>query len=376
MEDQILVYLKKHQNAFLEMLRQCVELESPSGEDKRASDRCGDFLEDAFRGLGFKAQRIARESCGNHVTGEIGAGEKSVLIVGHYDTVYPIGTIKKMPFKIENGKAYGPGVLDMKGGLVMAYFALKALLDLNLMPEKIIGIFFNSDEESGSFQSSEAIVAKAREFENVLVAEPGVNSRNSVKTGRYGRGTCDVIVHGVAAHSGSNPHLAVSPVIEMAHQLLCVDEWNRETDAATFAPTFISGGTAGTCMVPETAYFTMDIRFRDDSEREKVQARINRMKAVTPGAKLEIRYNVDKPVMAASPELFAKAVEIGRHYGLELEGVTVGGGSDGNFTSAAGIPTLDGLGATGEYLHNPREYIHIEHIPYRTALLAKMLSGL
>ena len=375
-QDKILPYLQRCQTDFLEMLQEFVELESPSHEDKETSDRCSRFLEKAFGGLGFRIERIHQDICGDHIYGEIGSGQGSALVVGHYDTVFPIGTIKTMPFKTENGMAYGPGVLDMKGGIIMAYFAIKALCDLDLMPDKKIGVFFNGDEESGSFTSSDMIVHKSRGYDCVLVMEPGMNDLNSVKTRRYGRGTYDVIAHGKAAHSGSNSYLAVSPLTELAHQLLYIEKWDRETEGVTLNPTFIKGGVAGTCMIPETAYFTMDVRYQTEELAETIHRQIMALKAITPDVRLEVQGKIDKPVMIASEELCRRAAETGRQYGLELRSFTIGGGSDGNFTAAAGIPTLDGLGTTGEFLHNPKEYIHTGHVPYRTAMVARLLQTL
>ena len=372
--DKILLYLQRHQQDYLEMLQEFVELESPSHENKEASDKCSRFLENAFRELGFHIDRIYQDSCGDHIYGEIGNDKKSALIVGHYDTVYPMGTIKTMPFKIEDGKAYGPGTLDMKGGIIMAYFALKALIDLGLIPKKKIGVFFNGDEESGSFSSSDLIVNKARDYENVLVMEPGINDLNTVKTGRFGRGTYDIIAHGKAAHSGSNNHLAVSPFMELARQLLYIEKWNKEIDGVTFAPTAILGGIPGTCMVPESAYFTMDVRYQTEELAKTFHEKIMNMQALTPDIGLEVRGKVDKPIMVGDKALYQKMVNVAKEYGVDLKEVTVGGGSDGNFTSAGGIPTLDGLGTTGEFLHNSKEYMHIDHIACRTAMVASLLQ--
>lgn len=374
--DNILTYLQQHQEDFFNMLHEFIELESPSHEDKEAADKCSSFLEKAFGTLGFNIERIHQDICGDHLYGEIGRGERSTLIIGHYDTVFPMGTIKTMPYKMENGKAYGPGILDMKGGIVMAYFALKALVELGLMPEKKLGIFFNGDEESGSFLSSDRIIEKSRNYKNVLVMEPGINDLNSIKIKRYGRGTYDIIAHGRAAHSGSNPHLAVSPLTELARQLTFIDQWNNETEGVTFAPTLINGGIAGTCMIPETAHFTMDVRYESEEIAETIHKKIMNLKALTPNVKLEVQGKIDKPVMVSDEGLYRKAIEAGKLYGLNIKGITVGGGSDGNFTAAAGIPTLDGLGTTGEFLHNTKEYIHTAHVPYRTAMVAKLLQTL
>ena len=374
--NEILAYLTGMKQDFLKTIKTFVELESPSHEDKAASDKCGKFLKKIYEELGFKIEMLHQENCGDHVYGEIGGDEKKVLIVGHYDTVFPIGTLKTMPFRIEEGKAFGPGILDMKSGIIMAFYAIKALQDLNLMPEHKIGIFFNSDEESGSFYSRDLILEKARQYQYVLVMEPGVNDFHSIKTARFGRGTYKITAHGKSAHSGSNPHLAVNPLTELAYQLLKVEKWDKEKFGATLTPTMIRGGIDGTCMVPEDAFFSMDVRFETKSVSEIIHEKIMKMDAITKGARLEVTGAIDKPVMVADRELVKKAKKIGKFYGLKLNEVTVGGGSDGNFTSDAGIPTLDGLGGTGEYLHNPKEYIHIDHFPARTALTASLIQTL
>lgn len=374
-DDKIVKYLEAQVPAYLELLKKIVELESPSFEHKEASDRCSRFLEETFGGLGFRMKRLPQETCGDHVYGELGSGPKSVLFVGHYDTVYPVGTLQTMPFRVEGDKAFGPGVLDMKGGIIMAYFAVKALQDLGMMPQKTIGVFFNGDEETGSFHSSDLIVEAARQYESVFVMEPGVNDLGALKTGRSGRGTYTLTAHGKAAHSGSNPHLAISPLMEIARQLLYLENWDQKLENVTLAPTAIRGGEPETCMIPETAQLTMDVRYKNKEATQTVHQQIMDLQALTPGVRLEVRGQIDKPVMMADPKLFEKAVELGASCGMQVTGVHIGGGSDGNFTSDAGIPTLDGIGTSGEFLHNPDEYIHVDHVARRTALVAKLLRS-
>lgn len=372
----LLKYLEEHIEDYLLMLEEFVERESPSHENKSASDYCMKFLEDHFSRLGFEVERIKQKTCGDNLYGELGKGPKSIMFLGHYDTVFPMGTTKTMPFKIEGNKAYGPGVLDMKGGILMGYWALKALLDLNMFPQKTIGIYCNSDEESGSFCSTPLILEKMRDYNSVFVMEPGINDINTIKTKRYGRGTYNIVAHGSSAHSGSNPHLAASPLIELAYQLQKIEEWNKNTEDATFAPTYIKGGIPGTCMVPEKAYFTMDVRYRSDDSAKIIHDQIMGLQPITPNVRIEVEGKIDKPVMIGDEELFRRAIDVGKNFGLDVKGVSIGGGSDGNFTSSAGKPTLDGLGTTGEFLHNEKEYIHINHIPYRTAMVAKLIQVL
>lgn len=372
--DRLFTFLQQSMGDFLEHLKAFVEYESPSHGDKTASDRCGSFLKEIFEEAGFRIETIPQKGCGDHLYGEMGDGAKSSLIIGHYDTVYPVGTLETMPFRVEGDRAFGPGVLDMKGGIIMALYAIKALLRQGLLDGRRIGIFFNSDEESGSFNSSSLIVEKARQYRNVLVMEPGVNELESVKTRRYGRGTYTVTAHGKAAHSGSNAHLAISPLTELARQLLYIEMWGINVGNATFAPTIVDGGAQGICMIPETARFTMDVRYQDNDAIKELHEKIMGLKPLSPGIRIDVQGEIDKPVMVADQMLFERLCRIGEGYGVNLKGITIGGGSDGNFTSAAGIPTLDGLGTTGEFLHNPDEYIHLGHIPLRMAMLARLLT--
>lgn len=207
--------------------------------------------------------------------------------------------------------------------------------------------------------------------------EPGINDLHAVKTSRYGRGTYQVIAHGKAAHSGSNAAQAISPLMEIARQLLKIEAWGKRLgDDATLAPTAIRGGEPETCMIPETASFTMDVRYRTKELSQSVHQEILNLRPEMPGIRLEVRGSIDKPVMTADPALFDMARALGRGCGLDVVGVPIGGGSDGNFTSAAGAPTLDGLGPSGEFLHNPGEYLRVDHIARRTALTAQLLRAL
>lgn len=376
-DEKIVSYLEQQLPEYLAVMKEFVELESPSFERKDASDACSRFLEEKFRGLGFRMERIPQTECGDHLYGELGEGRKSVLFVGHYDTVFPVGTLETMPFRVEGDKAYGPGILDMKGGIMMAYFAIRTLQAMDLIPDCTIGVFFNGDEESGSFHSSDLIVERAKQYDNVLVMEPGVNDLNAVKTSRFGRGTYEIVAHGKAAHSGSDCHKAISPLTELAHQLLRIAEWDKELNGeVTLAPTAIQGGEPETCMIPETASFTMDVRYRTKELCREVHQKIMDLQPITAGIRLEVKGRIDKPVMIADSALFERTKELGKRCGLNIVGVPIGGGSDGNFTADAGVPTMDGLGPSGALLHNPGEFINTDHFAKRTALVVQLLKAL
>lgn len=375
-----LTYFNAHLEEMLADLKTLVELESPSHESKEASDKAGQFIRKLFAGIGFRVRTIRQETCGDHVIAETGdPSEPGILFLGHYDTVFPLGTIRSMPFRIdrEAGKVFGPGVLDMKGGIIMGYCVMKCLKELGRMPEKHVTFFFSSDEESGSFHSSDLIVEEAKKNRRVIVLEPGLDGIGSFKAKRYGRGTYTVTAHGRAAHSGGNPEQAISPLLEIARQLEKIDTWNEYEKGITFAPTCMGGGVPGTCMVPEKAWFTMDVRFRTSEMAEETDRRIRSLQPLKEGLTLEITGGIDKPPMETPPELISAVSKIGKEIGLEMQPFSIGGGSDGNFTSGtAHVDTLDGVGMTGLFLHNPGEYANIRHIPQRCALLARLVEEL
>lgn len=374
--EKLLNYFEDHLDELLKVLGEVVNLESPSHEDKTASDKCGKYLQDLFKSIGFKITVIPQELNGDHFTAELGNGSKGTLCVGHYDTVFPIGTIRDMPFKTEGNKAYGPGILDMKGGIIMGYYAAKALQELNMLPADKITFFINGDEESGSFHSSDLIVEEALKNKQVLILEPGLDEIGQVKTGRYARGTYDIIAHGRAAHSGSNSHQAISPMLELAHQLIRIQEMNDYERGVTLAPTYMQAGTYGTCMVPETGWISVDVRAKDAELSKKLNDIMMNLPPVTRGVRLEIKGGIDKPPLKGDKKLFESAKKSGAEVGIEVSEVISGGGSDGNFTAAAGAPTLDGLGMSGLNLHNSGEYINIDHIARRTTMLARMIQTL
>ncbi len=376
-KDAIYFNLEKNLQNLLYTLGEIVQLESPSHENKEISDLCCDYLENLWRDAGFRMERIHQDTCGDDLYGEYGEGEKTALILGHYDTVFPIGTIKSMPWKVEGDRAYGPGVLDMKGGIVMACYAVRALREIDAMPKGTVGIYLDANEESGSFCSIDNIVNKAKEYNCVLVMEPGVNEIGSVKTMRYGRGTYTVTAHGRQAHSGSNPHEAISPFLEIARQLLKIEEWGNFEKDATLAPVVIRGGIEGTCVIPETASFTMDVRFRTEEAMERVHEEIMNMKPLDDRYRLTVEGKRDKPIMVGDEGLLRLFEKAAADYDINTAPVICSGGSDGNFTAGeARVPTLDGLGMSGEFLHTKDEYINVNHIVRRTGIFAKLLQML
>lgn len=373
-DEKLLTFAKEHIDSFTTMLEQLVRRESPSHEDKIKSDQCGEYIIQKFNELGFRTERIHQCYCGDHLYGEIGSGEESVLLLGHYDTVFPIGSIAKdMPFRMDAKKVYGPGVLDMKGGIAMAYLAVKALQALSLLPGKKIGFFFSSDEESGSIYSRDLIIEKAKKYKNVLVMEPGNSDENSVKTARAAKGVYTITATGKAGHSGTNPQISTNPIVELSMQIERINKWNIDNEDITYTPIHFEGGEPGRSVIPENSSFTLDVRAKKDDLYSIADKRIQMITPYLSEVSLKVEGGLDRPMMNADLRLFERAKHEGKNFGLDLEGIFVGGGSDGNFTSSAGVPTLDGLGMVGDFIHNVSEYAFLDAVPRRTALVAKLM---
>ena len=375
--EKLLDYLEDKINEIMRTIECSVKLESPSHQDKKASDKCSMFFQKLLADTGFKVNVIPQTENGNHIIAELGAGRRGTLCIGHYDTVFPIGGLEENPFRVNEGKAYGPGILDMKGGIVMGVFAVRALKELNMLPEdKKIAFFLNGDEESGSFNSSEAILKEAEKYDNVIVLEPGYDEIGSIKRSRYGRGTYKIIAHGKSAHSGSNPDEGINPIREISYQIQKVIELNDKKRGISLVPTWFSGGISGTCMIPKTASVSFDVRTETAEISKEIDCKIKELKPFMNGIRLEIEGGIDKPPLPEYRELIDKASAYASELGIKLKPEKCMGGSDGNFTGGAGIPTIDGMGMSGLYLHTPDEYINVNHIAKRTALVAQLIRNL
>jgi len=284
-----------------------------------------------------------------------------------------------MPWKVLDGKAYGPGGRDMKGGLVQIYYAMKALQTLNIPINKKILICINSDEEAGSGTSRSLMEEMAKKSKYALVLEPSVKERGHVKTARFGRAIYKITAHGKSAHSGNAPREAISPILEFAHQIGVLDAMNDFEKVTTVSPTFVTAGIDDTAMVPGTGTLTVDVRSSTREGLNTAMAAIEKLRPKLDGMRLEIVGGMNKPVLefdAKAKVLFAKANALATELGCPLTGHTVGGGSDGNFTASVGTPTLDGLGMVGWYAHNPNEHLIIQDIPFGVALLARLIQTL
>jgi glutamate carboxypeptidase len=373
----VLAYLQKQHPQMLDTLRELTTRESPSLE-KEPTDRCCEFLADLWLQRGTTTGIIKNEKRGNHlrvVWNPPGAPPKSQLFVlGHYDTVYPTGTLAKMPFRIDGGKAYGPGTFDMKGGIVQALFALDAIRELRLPVQKRIICLWTSDEEIGSATSRGLIEEEAQRSDAVFVLEPSLGPRGLLKTSRKGVGEAKLVVHGRASHAGLAPEKGVNAIHELAAQITRIEKWNNLRRGVSINADVVSGGSRAN-VIADHAEATLDLRAWRETDMRALEKRLRSLKPVHRGAKLEIHGGFDRPPLERkhSAALFARAKSLARQLGFSIGEAAAGGGSDGNFTAALGVPTLDGVGAVGDGAHSTHEHIVVNALPQRAALLAQLL---
>jgi glutamate carboxypeptidase len=375
---ELLHILKPGLSEMLSTLRRLVLVESPSF-DKTAADRCCSLLETEWRKRGARVERLSQKLRGDHLritwrprksppTGQL-------LVLGHYDTVYSKGTLAKMPFRTSAGKAYGPGVFDMKAGLVQALFAFGAMKNSAAQLRRRLVFLWTSDEEIGSESSRKLIESEARRSDAVFVLEPALGPWGLLKTARKGVGEAEIIVHGRASHAGLAPEEGVNAVHELARHLTRIEKWNDPRRGITVNADIIEGGTR-TNVIAERARAVLDLRAVRSEDTRRIEYRLHALRPILRGARLEVRVGFDRPPLERknSGALFARAKSLAAQMGLPLGECTAGGGSDGNFTAALGIPTLDGLGAVGDGAHSTGEHILINTLPVRAALLAALLA--
>ncbi|KPI06791.1 Glutamate carboxypeptidase [Actinobacteria bacterium OV450] len=352
-------------DAMIEDLRTLVEIESPSRDLDALSASAKTVAAVIESRLGGHAALVESEA-GPHVHWS-GGGEPMVLILGHHDTVFPLGTLERRPFEVADGHATGPGVFDMLGGLVQAVHGLAALDDLSG-----VEILVTADEEVGSHSSRALIEERALACGAVLVFE-GAADGGALKTGRKGCGSFQVSITGRASHAGLEPEAGVNALIEAAHQVLDVAALSRPEAGTTVTPTVASAGTLDN-VVPAEAVLHVDVRVETADEKDRIEAAFAALAPHLPGAQISVHGSIGRPPMpqSASAGLFAVA----RQLLPGLEGRSVGGGSDGNFTAALGVATLDGLGAVGGGAHADHEYVVVDAMAERANLVAGLVRAL
>jgi glutamate carboxypeptidase len=360
------------------MIREFVECESPSG-DREAVDRFVHLAADAMSSVAAILM-VPGGAYGPHLVCDFrlpGKKEEGrILVLGHSDTVWPLGTLRRMPFRSEGGRLWGPGILDMKAGIVFLVFAVRTLCDLDIPVRTPVRLQLNSDEEVGSLSSRSLTETNAQASTSVLVLEPGSGLSGKLKTARKGVGEYRVTVRGKASHAGIDFEAGVSATLELARQIERIASFTNLERDITVNPGVISGGTRSN-VVAEEAHAEIDVRVLREGDAEILDKKFRALQPFDPRCSLEITGGLNRPPMARNSgtvELFRKARDCARELGVDLEESFSGGGSDGNFTAALGIPTLDGLGAVGEGAHATHESILIDRIADRTALLAKLLA--
>jgi glutamate carboxypeptidase len=376
-----LAYLRGRERAMVRVLGEFVRCESFSYE-KKAVDAFGAMVAREWKRRGAAVRVLKSKERGDNLRLEIRASAAraagQILVIGHIDTVYPVGTVAKMPFRVSGGRAWGPGTFDMKGGIVLALFAVDALRALRVPVRKDLVFLWTSDEEIGSEASRATIEAEARKSDAVLVLEPSFGPEGRLKTQRKGVGGVDLTVTGKSAHAGIDPEKGVNAVHELALQIERLMRLNDRKRGITVQTTVVGGGTVSN-VVPETARAEVDIRFTRLVDGAKLERKIHSLKPALKGARLAIVGGVNRPPLERTPEiatLFAKAQALAAEMGVKLGEAATGGGSDGNFTAAIGVPTLDGLGCVGDGAHSPHEHVVIRALAERAALIAGLLATL
>jgi glutamate carboxypeptidase len=368
-----------HRSRMLAMIADLVRAESPT-EDRPAVNRCVSLLESWIKAAGGRSKRSKQKAAGDLLIGRFGpvrSQVKPLMLLGHLDTVWPLGTLNKMPFRVRGGRAWGPGVLDMKAGVVMALGALHILLKADQLNRPIL-FLLNSDEETGSECSRALTESLARTCEAVFVLEPAQGIPGAYKTARKGVARYRLDVHGMAAHSGVDFARGHSAVLELGRQIERASAFTNPARGITVNAGVIGGGTRSN-VVPAEAWAEFDVRIGRAVDAARVDRQFRTLRPFDRKCRLEVTGGINRPPMERTPgtvTLFRRAATIANGLGFELQEAATGGGSDGNFTSALGIPTLDGMGAVGEGAHADHESILLDALVPRTALLAAMIGGL
>jgi glutamate carboxypeptidase len=377
-----LAFARTKQPAIVALIRELVECESPS--DHAASvNRFVDLLAARLESLGrvrtFPGGRFGRNlRCEFQLQGKRKRRDGGILALAHSDTVWPLGTLAQMPFRNKQGRLWGPGVLDMKSGIAFFLFAVQALRELDVPAGRRVVLQVNSDEEVGSESSRPLTEEAARSSAVVLVLEPGTGLTGKIKTARKGVGDYTVTVKGRAAHAGVDFQNGASAIVELARQIERIAGFTQVERGITVNPGVISGGTR-TNVIAAEARAEVDIRVARLKDAPRLHKKFHGLQAFDQRCTIHVDGGLNRPPMERSPairKLFGSARNWAQELGVQLEESSTGGGSDGNFTAALGIPTLDGLGGVGEGAHAVDESILIDRIADRTALLAMLLSRL
>jgi glutamate carboxypeptidase len=374
-----LEYFEERQEQIVATVRDLVLVESPS-DNKASCDRIGHLLAEKFAKLGGKITFHRNSEFGDHLQADF-VGEqdrKPVLLLGHMDTVYPMGTLSTMPCRVADGKLYGPGSFDMKSGIALILHAIEGLFSQRGQLPNKVQILLVSDEEVGSTSSRKITENLARQCAAVLVLEPAAGAHGAVKTARKGVGEYKLRVSGIAAHAGLDPRKGHSAIVELARQIERISKLTSLERGRSLNVGLVRGGTR-TNVIAAEAVAEIDVRIARANDAEVIDRKLRGLKPVDRCCSLEMSGGINRMPMertAGVAALYRKAKAVAVSLGLNLDEAAVGGGSDGNFTAGLGIPTLDGLGGVGDGAHAIHESIAISELPRRAALLAGLIESL
>jgi glutamate carboxypeptidase len=373
---ELLAWLRDRTPAMVELLERLALAESPS-DDVASQGVAYAILDELLDGLGFETERIPGEERGGLLLGRRpGSGAGRQLLLGHLDTVWPLGTVERMPVERRDGALYGPGVFDMKGGLVQMVFALSALGEHGIEPACETVVLINSDEELSSPESREHILRLAAEADRVYVMEPSAGGAGDLKTARKGVGRFTITVKGVASHAGLDPEAGHSAILEVSHQIQSLFALNDPANGVTVNVGTIDGGLRPNVIAPEVVA-QVEARVVTAADAALVEDHIRGLEPVTEGVSLEVDGDFRRPPLERTPRnrvLWEQALEAASALGIEIGEALVGGASDGNLASTR-TATLDGLGAVGDGAHADHEHVIVDRMPERAALLALLLAA-
>lgn len=372
----LLAGARRKEASVVALTRKLVLCESPS-DSKTDVDACVAIAADEVRARGGKVKLHRQRAYGDVLEARFGSGKRKdgrpALILGHLDTVWPVGTLRTMPCRVAEGRLWGPGTLDMKAGVAMALTAIEMLNEADLLKREVI-LLLNSDEEIGSPVSRPITEELAAECGAVFVLEPAQGL--AYKTARKGTGNWRVDIRGVAAHAGVDFEKGASAVKELARVIDTVSSWTDLKRGLTVS-VGLAGGGSKTNVIPAEAFAEVDVRIARLADGPRIERKFATLKAGDKRCSLSITGGINRPPMErtrGTVRLFERARSLASELGMELDEAATGGASDGNFTSALAVPTLDGMGAVGEGAHATHESILLEHLAPRTAILAGMLA--
>lgn len=370
---ELLTAAEAHRDWTVAVIEELVALESPSG-DAVALNRCGAAIARHMAELGGRVTTHAAGHAGDHLRGEFGSGRTQVLLLGHFDTVWPVGQLARMPLRRDTERLYGPGAFDMKAGIAIGLTAMRALSDTNRQAAGRVVMLWTTDEEVGSATSRALIEAEARQSRAVLVLEPALPG-GGVKTARKGVGEFLLRATGIPAHAGLDPTRGASAIHELARQIVRLTGLTDLERGVTVNVGAIRGGTRSN-VIAEHAEADIDVRIPTLADAGRLTAELQSLVPGDPRVRLELSGGVNRPPFERTPQvaaLFERAEVVASELGRTLEEGAAGGGSDGNFTGALGVPTLDGLGAEGDGAHALGEHVRLEPLAFRAALVAGLL---